>query len=491
MQSARILIIENNDSDRIELVQNLQSWGHYTQSASTAEKGLEIAHKEPFDMVICNIDLPHIDGIDMIEQIQSYDPVIISMVITNKTDQAIAIRALESGAKSFLPKPFSKLELEEKLEHALKQRKKKIETRLLIGDLIRNRNKLQVKIAEREKFLDHLIDAAPFAIYATGQYDQILTFNQKAQDLYGYTDEEVIGKPTQMLWEQTSPNQPISSKPHAIHLKKSGQAFPVYIQCRDIQNTEGQKSAHLYIVEDLSEREQMEDQLLYAERLSLLGQLAPRIAHEFKTPIQLISGQSELADMYLQKHDINKAQTCIEHIVPAVSKILDLVQQMLNLGKPTKHCEKKLDLLTELQNTLDPLQHLGTVKYCNITWEAEENLPYVQGDPNQIEQVFRNLIVNAAQAMEQNSTERKLTFRLHRHKKDPLIVVQIEDTGPGIPLSARNKIFQPFYTTKPEGEGTGLGLAIVKSILDRHNAYINVQSEEGKGTLFTLTFPIA
>lgn len=490
MNSAHVLVVMNNNEERAQIVQALKSWKHQITTVSDGAQALNNVKQTPFDIVLIHHETGGINSVEMVRQIVQYDPTLTSLIIAPNPDHALIIQAMESGAKGFLPSPFTPEELKEKFDLALEKRNNSIENRLLIGELLRNRNKLYERIAEREAFLNQLINAAPFAIYATGEQGQILTFNRKAEELYAFTLAEILGNPVKQLWQNTAPNLQKRQKTHAIHRKKNGQTFPVSMQCCDIQNTEGNEIAHLYIVEDLSEREKMEDQLLYAERLSLLGQLAPRIAHEFKTPIQLISGQAELATMYLQMQKVEKAQECISQILPSSQNILNLVKQMLNLGKPAEHCEKQLNLVEELEKTLDPLQHLGTVKYCQIKWDIADPIPNIKGDPTQIEQVFRNLIVNAAQAMEQSKTERKLTFRIFQHKKDPFLVVQIEDSGPGISQSDLTRIFQPFFTTKPEGKGTGLGLAIVKSILDRHNAYIDVHSEEGKGTLFTLSFPI-
>ena len=109
------------------------------------------------------------------------------------------------------------------------------------------------------------------------------------------------------------------------------------------------------------------------------------------------------------------------------------------------------------------------------------------GDPIQIEQIIRNLVVNAAQAMELSS-KKELTIGVRRSKRR--VYVTIQDTGHGIPKSKIEEIFQPFYTTKPDGKGTGLGLAIVRAMLKRHQACVEVDSEEGVGTIFQLQFPI-
>jgi signal transduction histidine kinase len=229
----------------------------------------------------------------------------------------------------------------------------------------------------------------------------------------------------------------------------------------------------------------MEAQLLYAEKLSLLGQLAPRIAHELKAPLQLISGHAELAQQWLLANRTEEAASSIQAVLPSVEKLLALLRQMSDLGKPEETRRVPMDLGIELEHTLAPLQSLGAVKHCKVIRQVAADLPPVAGDPAQLEQVFRNLIVNAAQAMEGHSP-RVLTVAARAPAAERVEVV-VEDTGPGIAPEDLERIFQPFYTTKPEG--TGLGLPIVRTVLDRHGASVAVHSEPGIGTRFVLSFP--
>ena len=180
----------------------------------------------------------------------------------------------------------------------------------------------------------------------------------------------------------------------------------------------------------------------------------------------------------------------MELIDPGVEQILGLVQQISNLAKPEESRREELDLVEELEKILDTLKHLGVVKHSKVVRDFIHPLPRIQGDPGQIEQVFRNLIVNSAQAMEA-SREKVLGVSLRPSPDGGHLQAVVSDTGPGIPPEHLERIFQPFFTTKEEGKGTGLGLPIVKSILDRHDASIRIESKVGAGTHFYLSFPVA
>ena len=493
MVAAKILVVDGNVETRQFAKDTLVILGHQVGVAETGEEGLKRSAENLFDMVICEVDLPKMGGIELIQRIRALDPTVVPIVTTSRCDQETAVRALEAGARSFLTKPFSETELKLRVEKALRERKRMVDTRLLLGDLLRDRSDLQYKIAERERYLNYLIDAAPTGIISTDRAGKILTFNGKAERMYGYRQEEILGQHVAMLFGQDAeaigPDDTGGlPEPNAYHIRKNDERFPVLVYRRDILDDKRQCIARLHVVEDRSEREQMEEQLLYAERLSLLGQLAPRIAHEFKTPLQIVSGSAELSLALLKGGQAKESYPWLKRILPAVSQMETLINQMLDLGKPVESKQQELDLREELERSLDTLKSLGVVRDCKIVKDFAPSLPKILGDPAQIEQVFRNLIMNAAQAMEL-TPERVLTLSLRAAPGGNRIEVAVADTGAGIPGEGMDRIYQPFFTTKPQGKGTGLGLPIVKTILDRHRASIAVESEVGVGTRFTVAFP--
>lgn len=486
MVSAKVLIIESETEIGMQAARPLTDLGHQVRIATTQKEGLDWSLEDTFDVVLCDLDAPQIDGIDLIQRIRAQDPTLVLVAMTARTDQKTAVRALEAGARSFLPKPFSDEDLKLRVQKALRERKRLVDTQLLLGDLIHTRSDLQQKVAEREHYLQHLIDAAPFAILSTDRDGRVLTYNGKAEQMYGYRPPEAVGKPISMLFGKQVNDSPESK---ARHVRKDGGPFPVLVYRRDI--LEGRhRIAHLYVVEDRSEREHMEEQLLYAERLSLLGQMAPRIAHEFKTPLQVIIGSAQIAQALFNRGDCTDLSEWLERIPEAADQILDLIHQMFNMSKPVENKQEEIDLQAELAKLIDTLTPLGVLKYCKIVQDIQDPLPTIMGDPAQIEQVFRNLIVNAAHAMEESPSTSILTLGLSASPDRKRLECRVSDTGSGISPENLDQIFQPFFTTKPEGKGTGLGLPIVKTILDRHSGTIQVESQVGEGTCFIVTFPV-
>jgi PAS domain S-box-containing protein len=490
-QAAQVLIVDSQVEDRHALEEMLRAWGHIVQVVDSAEKGLAQVADHRFDVALVEMELPQLDGIEVIQQIRGADPTAVPILLTSRNDPEVVARALASGVRGLLIRPFAPEELKRRIASALQERKHFVDTRLLLGELLQTRGDLRQKVAERERFMSHLVDAAPFAVVSTDRQGRILTFNGRAEEIYGLRQEDAIGCALPQVFAQ-DPEEPAGNGQAVVkvhHRRRNGERFPALVRRREILDPKGRCLAHLHVVEDLTERERMEAQLFYAERLSMLGQLAPRIAHEFKTPLQVILGQVEIALMDLADGRGEELHQSISDIKPAVSQLLELVQQLANLGKPVESREQELDLGVELHKTLESLKGLGVVKYCELVQEIDDALPPVFGDPAQFQQVFRNLIVNAAQAMEKTRV-RQLRLALRRAQDGKAVEVRVEDTGPGIPRENLERIFQPFFTTKPEGIGTGLGLSIVKSVLDRHGASLKVESEVGQGTRFLIAIPV-
>ncbi|MDP6779978.1 MAG: ATP-binding protein [Candidatus Latescibacteria bacterium] len=495
MMQTKTLLIDDDKEIQDAVSQTLDSLGHHVRAVCSAEEGLHEFSQVAFDLLITEIDLPGLDGIEAIQRFRMSDPTTVPMVITDRSDQETAVRAMEAGAQCLLLKPFTDLDLRLRVEKALRERRRIVDTRVLLGDLLQTRSHLQLGIAERERFLEHLIDAAPFGIISTDQEGRILTVNGKAEKMYGYPAEELVGRPASDLFGavESAPG-PLSSPDgqfelKASHRRRNGESLPVLMHFRDILDERGRRIARLHVVEDRSERTQMEQQLLHAERLSLLGQLAPRIAHEFKTPLQIISGNTELASACLEDGQTESLGQWLGRIQPAVDQMLDLIQEMTNIGKPADSKWEALHLRPEIEKVLDTLGPLGIIKYCEVECDLDGDLPAIKGDRHQIEQVFRNLIVNAAQAMERSNTKVLGLWARASHDGER-IECTVRDTGPGIATDDLDRIFEPFFTTKPDGRGTGLGLPIVRTILDRHGAKIAVESTPGEGSCFTLAFPV-
>ena len=250
--------------------------------------------------------------------------------------------------------------------------------------------------------------------------------------------------------------------------------FPVKIREKEPDQTG-------IVLWDITEKKQLQDQLIQAEKLASLGTLVSGMAHEINNPVQGILG---MAETIAEEDDQAKIKQYATDIVAYAKHVAKVVGGFVSYARAaSRDGEVEMDLSERLLEAVQLVRlnpQFGDVEVAT----QFEPLPRLRGRQSEIDQVFINVIYNAVQAMEGTG---RLTLAT-RHLGD-IMSIMISDTGCGIPKALLNRIFDPFFTTKDPGKGTGLGLSIVYTIVSRYAGTIRVESEEGKGTTFTIQFP--
>jgi PAS domain S-box-containing protein len=236
-----------------------------------------------------------------------------------------------------------------------------------------------------------------------------------------------------------------------------------------------------YVV-DVTQQRVLEDQLRKTERLAELGTLASGMAHEIGTPMNVILGRAELL---MRKATDERTRRGLETIVTQVERITKIMNQLLSFARKRPAGRQGVNLEAIMIDILDVLQERFDKHHIEVTKTVSPQLPMVLADPDQMNQVFLNLILNACQAMPEGGT-----LSLALHPTGSMVELTIQDTGCGIPQEQLSKIFDPFFSTKAVGEGTGLGLTVVHGLLQEHQGAIRVSSVPGQGTTFIVSLPI-
>jgi two-component system NtrC family sensor kinase len=235
--------------------------------------------------------------------------------------------------------------------------------------------------------------------------------------------------------------------------------------------------------------EQLKDyatqKIMESERLAMIGQLAANVAHELNNPLQGIVAYSHL--LLEQMPNEQPTREYAIKIVGQADRSRDIIRGLLDFSRQRKPDKIECNINNIVQESISLVENQALFHNIDIIRNFEEDLPVIVVDPSQIERVFINIIVNAAEAMDGNG-ELRLTTRHDPRTK--FVAVEIADTGCGIDEEDLNKVFDPFFTTKDVGHGTGLGLAISYGIVKRHRGTITVESEVGEGTSFTIYLPI-
>lgn len=253
------------------------------------------------------------------------------------------------------------------------------------------------------------------------------------------------------------------------------QGCGIYAECGKVPAIEG------YIV-DITQERMLQDQLRKTERLAELGTLASGMAHEIGTPMNVILGRAELL---MRKAKDEHTRTGLATIVTQVERITKIMNQLLSFARRRPSERRAVDLRTVVTDVLDVLQEKLRKQGIQVQRMEAPSLPRACADPDQMNQVLLNLVLNACQAMPDGGT-----LSLHLRPVGDTVELRVQDTGCGMSEDDARKVFDPFFTTKPVGEGTGLGLTVVHGIIQEHEGTICISSVPGQGATFIVTLPI-
>ena len=239
-------------------------------------------------------------------------------------------------------------------------------------------------------------------------------------------------------------------------------------------------------VHDITTEKKFEQQIVQSERLAAMGAMIGGVAHELNNPLTSILGVSELLQ---DSQTTDAAQKQIAILQQQARRAAEIVKNLTYFSRPQSPGQTRVNLAEVVERTLN--LHAYSLRKNSITVDflREPGLPYVQGDPHQLMQVFLNVILNAEQAIRE--ARDRGTLRIRLGTSGGSVWASFLDDGPGIPPDILASVFDPFYTTKRPGRGTGLGLSICKSVMKEHNGTIEAANAPGGGAVFTVTLPVA
>ncbi len=378
-----------------------------------------------------------------------------------------------------------------------------------VVDDISNRKKLEQALKESEERYRTLIETAKSSIIAVDEDNKILLANPSAEKLFGFTTEEFKEKEFEQLISSRyrdvyrsvvidSENPALTSKHGQSYelygLTKDGIEFPIEVSFSSCK-IEGARIITA-IIFDITERKNLQEQLVQSAKLAAVGELISGVTHEVNNPLAIVIGYSE---MVLSESKLDEdTQTSLKLINSQAEQARKVIQNLLSFARKHELEKQLININDVVHNTLHLTDY--ELKKNKITTEKDldPDIPLVLGDPNQLQQVFLNLIINAEHAMDETDHDNyiKIVTRVkpENHKstdsEEDRIQIIFEDTGPGISENNLQKIFDPFFTTKPSGKGTGLGLSVSFGIIKDHNGEIFAESIEGQGTKFIIELPV-
>ncbi|MBI1387919.1 MAG: PAS domain S-box protein [bacterium] len=377
------------------------------------------------------------------------------------------------------------------------------------------KHRMEQQLRETNQLVHAVFHASPLAIVALDRNAHVIMWNASAERLLGWTAEEVISKPYPALpdedvetfdqYYQRIVEENAFTNSHRKRKRKDGSLIDVFVHTAPIYDQAGETIGIVAILEDLSDKQRMEEekqslkeQLLQAQKMEALGLLAGGVAHDFNNLLMVIDGYSEMALTKIQAGDA-LYHDLIE-IKKASERAAVITRQLLTFSRKQVSQTTTLSLNDVVSGTIKMLRRL-IGEGITIHTLLDPGIGPVKADLGQIEQVIMNLAVNARDAMPKGGSllletvsewitepapERGFPISPGRYE-----ILIVTDTGHGMSKEVAQRVFEPFYTTKARGKGTGLGLSTVYGIIQQNNASITLASEPGKGTTFKLYFPSA
>jgi len=487
----RILVAEE-DLSFLEMIEDsLKSSGgvYHIERVFTGEECLKMLQKEKFDILLLDYSLPDGEGLEWLRKFNQSGIGIPTIFITPQGDPKLSLEAMKEGVFDYINRSA---ECAKAFPFVVNRA---VEGYTLMVEKVR----LQRELIETKNFLESIVDRAGDAISVIDLEGKIIYWNEGAEKIYGYPKDEVMGKKVSQFlypkdeklraeeekwmdqWMARVKNGEVIPNVEVKRQTKDGREIITSMTISPLRDAEGRIIGATRICKDITQLRKTEERLILTERLSSLGELTAGVAHELRNPLAGIKINTQIL---LRKKNLSETERKIlKSTEEGIEKIQKIVDDMLHFAKP-KEAHFKLEEINEVvEKSLAILQTKFKKSNIFTLFEGGRGLPKVWIDIHQIQQVLINLMLNSIQAMEKGGTLSIRTFL----EKNNGVGVEIKDTGVGIPKSILKKIFDPFFSTK--SEGTGLGLSISLKILEHHGATIDVESEEGKGSVFTIHFP--
>ncbi|MDA8244688.1 MAG: response regulator [Elusimicrobia bacterium] len=507
---ANILVVDDEPQIAELISYALTSNGYGISVAGDGETAVKLAAEGDFDLAIMDIQMPGMDGITALGELKKLDPEIEVIIATGHGTMGTAIQSLRKGAFDYLHKPFDVRELLGMVERALEKRRFNDITRAIFST-VKPEEQLRVivdsvaRILKAEESLLVLSDkdGKPRIAVSAGVEDGPVKEQRLA--MCARTLERLDGAPRPLILVEN----PSGNADFADLGGLEGVKFSLFLPLMEENRPTGlininRLASEAHFTEDDLQRARIfgslvnlalrnsslyrrlretQEQLIQAEKMSALGQLAGGLAHEINNPLSGILGLTQLVLENTPKDSQNYAD--LKDIEKAVFRCKKIIVSLLSFSRQEKEHMEPCSVNEVIEETLTLCSRQMELQHIRIEKRLAPGLPLVSADFQQLMQVYLNLFTNARDAMPDGG---QLTVATEL--RGEAVVSTVSDTGAGIKPEIAGKLFDPFFTTKPVGQGTGLGLSVCLGIINSHKGRISAEGAPGKGSSFTIELPV-
>jgi two-component system NtrC family sensor kinase len=355
---------------------------------------------------------------------------------------------------------------------------------------------LERKVEQYERlkeFSENIVESIHVGILAADLEDRVESWNSQIERLTGISREDALGHKLDELLpadlcEQLAPVQDQTGIHNIYKFPLRPKEVTLNIAVAPLISRDGNHIGRLIILDDITDRAELERRLVQADKLSSIGLLAAGVAHEVNTPLAVISTYAQMLAKQISG-DAQKAPL-LEKIARQTFRASEIVNSLLNFSRTSPTEFVSVDLNKVIRETLTLVEHQLAAAGVKVRLDLDESLPRIKGNPGKLQQVFLNLFLNARDAIESGG-DLAVSTASPDDRHAGLVHVTVADSGAGIAAENLARIFDPFFTTKAVRKGTGLGLSVSYGIVREHGGDIQAQSQLGVGTRFQLSFPEA
>ena len=501
----KILVVDDEEIIRITLSGFLMKDNHDVQVAEDADQAIELFAKTDFDVVVSDIILPRMTGVDLLKAIRKISPHVQVIMMTGMPTIETASESLRAGAFDYLYKPIRKDAILKTVRNALK-------VKLLEEQNLKHQEELEHLVEERtrslresEKRYRQLVHHSPDGI-AIQREDKVIFANHSMKKILERISNDLFEKTILVRTASELPqdinfvsDNDVTNEKNITRFEKTFTGKdndPIHLDVVTLPITLEGKPAIQVIARDITKQKFLERSLMQSQKMEAIGTLAGGIAHDFNNILFSIIGYSELSFDELEEN--SPVRHNLHEILEASKRATDLVRQILTFSRQTDHELRPVQIDLIVKETLALLR-----ASLPTTIEIQKNIKtdaMALSDPTQIHQILMNLCVNASYAMREKGgilaidlesveIDTDSSGEYPDLKAGPYINMSVRDTGHGISPEILNRIFDPFFTTKTREHGTGLGLSVIHGIVKNFGGAIYAFSELGKGSIFKVFIP--
>lgn len=489
MENKRALVVDDERLVLKIISDILTKEGYQVTTAFNCDKALDLLKENFFHVVLTDIRMPEKNGIDLLEGIRMLNPDLPVILMTGFASLETAMKAMQFGAFDYLTKPLDYNKLKSIIKRATEGYELMQENRRLLRELRELNANLELKVRERNRELENILASTHESIVTLDKDLVIKSANPKTISIFG---KDCIGQKITDLIDTIDfgsivPDLLTVSSYIAKREVKYGDRFLEITLSPLLDFETSEIFGAIAVTEDITEKKKLEAQLVQSAKMSAVGQLAAGIAHEFNNILSGIIGYTSFA---MTRENLEQIKGDLKIVEKASARAIEIVKKLLSFSRQREEKFEYASIKEAIEDALVLIEHSFEIKGIKIVRQYGE-VPLFRMNVGEIQQVILNMAINSKQAMPDGGVITIIT-KLEGER----VRIDFSDTGIGIAKEDLSRIFDPFFTTKERHDGgstsgTGLGLSVIYAIVKRHGGQIEVTSEVGRGTTFTVWLPNA